>query len=609
MRRIFFFLIFISTLQLQAQSDTLPGLQLPNILIRENRLEMKFSEVSRSLEIIPQEQIRASAAISVAELLQYVAGVDVRQRGAHGVQADVSIRGGTFDQTLVLINGVKMTDPQTGHHALNLPLDIENIERIEVLKGPGARIYGQNAFAGAINIVTKTPKEAFAHFQVQAGQHGLGGVKFSASLPRDNKRHYVSLSKDFSQGYRHNTDYDINNFFYQFQADFSANTQLNFLAGYTERAFGANGFYASPAFTEQFESVQTSLTALELRHTRNNWTLTPRLYWRRNQDEYLFVRSNPSIYRNLHIGNVLGFETHARQQNRWGFTGMGIDLQRNWLASNNLGERQRSSAALFAEHRFLLFSGRLDLTPGVLFHYFTDFGAFFFPGIDLGWALDHRFRLYGNVGQTYRIPTYTDLYYQDAANVGNPDLQPESALTYEGGLKGQFYGWFFQAAYFQRDGRNLIDWTKTQVTDPWTPRNFGNVSMKGIELSAQFLLPTLLPGQRLFHRAQVSYTYIDAALLPNEFPFSRYALDNLRGQFTASLELHPLPRWYLNTAFRFTDRVNLGAFSVLDARLYYEGKKAGFFIEATNLLGEEYTQTNLVPMPGRWIRSGINWRL
>lgn len=600
--------ILLCSLSLHAQQDTLRALDLPNILISDNRLEIKFSEVSRTIEVITKDQIRAAPAISVAELLQYVAGVDVRQRGAHGVQADVSIRGGTFDQTLVLVNGIKMTDPQTGHHALNLPIDIENIERIEVLKGPAARVYGQNAFAGAINIITKTPDEPFAQFQAQAGENGLGGVKFSASMPKGKMRHYISFSKDFSQGYRYNTDYDINNFFYQAERDLGESS-LHFMAGYTERAFGANGFYASPNFTQQYEEVQTSLTALELRVRKNDWTITPRLYWRRNQDEYIFVRSNPSLYRNLHIGNVAGFETHARKRSNWGFTGLGLDVQGNWLVSNNLGERRRASAALFAEHRFVALSGRLDITPGILFHYFSDFGPFFFPGIDAGFDLGRGLRIYGNIGQTYRIPTYTDLYYQDAANVGNPDLQPESALSYEGGLKGSYFGWNFHAAWFRRDGRDLIDWTKEQVTDPWQPRNFGNVSMSGLEATAHFELHNLLPGQRLFHRFFLSYTYIDADILPNEFPFSRYALDNLRHQMQAGLELHLLKRLYLNTAFRFTDRVNLGGFEVLDARLYYETKKWGCFLEATNLLDEEYTQTNQVIMPGRWIRAGVNWRI
>ncbi|MBK7407455.1 MAG: TonB-dependent receptor plug domain-containing protein [Saprospirales bacterium] len=389
MRIIHFFWVLSMLLPgvLVGQQDTLVLMDLPDITIRENRQEFKFSEASRNMEVITQEQIRSAPVISVAELLHYVAGVDVRQRGVHGVQADVSIRGGTFDQTLILINGIKMTDPQTGHHALNLPVDLDNIERIEVLKGPAARVYGQNAFAGAINIVTKTPTESFAQFQLQAGQHGLGGVRFSASLPIKGMEQYISFSKDFSQGYRYNTDYDINNFFYQLRHKWAKN-EVRLLAGYTERTFGANGFYASPLFTDQFEAVQTSLAALELSHESNGWTITPRLYWRRNQDEYIFVRRNPSLYRNFHLGNVAGFETNASKRTKLGVTGLGIDLQRNWLVSNNLGERQRSSVAIFAEQRFLLLSGRLDLTPGLLFHYFTDFGPSFFPGLDAGFALN-----------------------------------------------------------------------------------------------------------------------------------------------------------------------------------------------------------------------------
>ena len=111
---------------------------------------------SRTISIITIEDIKNSPATNLVELLQQEAGVDIRRQGVYGMQSDLYIRGGGFDQTLLLIDGIKSEDPQTGHHTLNIALPLEVIKRIEIIKGPAARIFGQNSFTGAINIVTKS---------------------------------------------------------------------------------------------------------------------------------------------------------------------------------------------------------------------------------------------------------------------------------------------------------------------------------------------------------------------------------------------------------------------------------------------------------------------
>lgn len=583
-----------------AQTDSLAVL-LDDVLIQENRMELPFSQVSRSIEVITQAEIQASPAISVPELLQYVSGIDIRQRGAHGVQADVSIRGGTFDQTLILVNGVRMSDPQTGHHAMNLPVDIENIERIEVLKGPAARIFGQNAFTGAINIVTKTPDERFVKVKLQAGEHTLGGVNLSAAFTQEKFKQYFSFSKDFSSGYRYNTDYDINNFFYQAQAKVGTH-DLHILAGYTEREFGANGFYASPDFTDQYEEVQTSLLAAEYRIIADDWVIKPRIYWRRNQDEYHFVRSNPSLFRNLHISHVAGAEVNSSYRNRLGTTGLGVDINRVSLVSNNLGSRERIAMSAFLEHRFQ--RGNFDITPGVLFNYFSDFDANFLPGIDIGYTIDENWRAYGNFGYTYRVPTFTDLYYEDRANIGNENLEPESAITYEAGLKYQNRVLQAQFSAFNRQGSNLIDWTRELDTLQWQPQNFSAVNMRGIESSFTFRFP-----QNIFKTSylNLAYTFIEAEIEAIDVPFSRYALENLRHQFILGIEERFSPNLFANIRLRYLDRVSMEDYGLIDVRLSWQNDRFRTFVEAVNLLDKEYRETNLVVMPGRWIRGGVSF--
>lgn len=592
-------LFFLSS-SLFAQQDSSRLLQ--NVVIQGNRIQTGFDEMAANVIIISSADIRQAPALSVPDLLHYYGGVDIRQRGANGVQADAGIRGSTFDQVLILINGIKISDAQTGHHSLNLPVDVENIERIEILKGPAARIYGQNAFAGAINIITKNPEQEFVKAQVIGGDFGLGGLRLSAALGNDREKHYLSASRDFSDGYQYNTDYEISNLFYQSAVKTNLG-KLNVMGGYTGRNFGANGFYASPAFTNQYEEVQTSLAAVSLEtQPREHVTINHRIYWRRNQDEYILVRDNPKLYRNFHLNNTVGYEINSTIANKWGTTGIGLDVNQLWLRSTNLGDHNRSVVTLFAEHRFQFMNHKLNVTPGLQLNYYSDFGTNLFPGVDAGYMLTNTVRLFANAGYTYRVPTYTDLYYSDPANVGNPDLQPEYAFSYEAGLKLVNSKTIqAQASYFVRNGKRIIDWTKEQSADPWKPENLIGVNMQGVDMNFSLHptdLPFVLTG---------GYTYIDAEKISDE-AFSRYALENLQHQVVAGITVKYSKQFQHSIQYRYSDRVNLPDYSIIDTRLTWQGKSVGAFADVTNIFDVEYKETNLVTMPGRWFKLGINYQ-
>ncbi len=590
-----------SSLQLYAQTDSV--WVLPEIAIQTNRIQTGFNETSANVIVINAAQLQQTPSLSVPDALHYFAGIDIRQRGANGVQADAGIRGSTFDQVLILINGIKISDAQTGHHLLNLPVDIDNVERIEILKGPAARVFGQNAFAGAINIITKNPEETFVKIQATAGEYGLGGARLSASIHEGGVGHYISASRDFSDGYNHNTDYVISNYFYQSGWNSSAG-KWSVLAGLTDRSFGANSFY-TPAFPNQYESVQTSLMAVTLKKTlHENFTLSHRLYWRRNQDEFLLERKNPLFYRNLHINNTIGYEANATLNNTLGVTGLGLDINTLKLNSTNLGNRDRIVATLFVEHRFEFLQNKFDVTPGFQLNYYSDFGTNFFPGIDAGYALHKNLKVYANWGYTYRVPTYTDLYYSDPANVGNANLKPEYAVSYEAGLKLLDIEWLSgQVSYFVRNGNRIIDWTKENDADPWRPDNLIGVNMNGWDINLSL---TPLPENTFLKRFDVGYTYIDAEKVEG-VGLSRYALENLNHQLVTTVVLSYGAGLHHTINYRYCDRVNLPDYSVFDTRLSWQGKSITIFADITNIFDKPYKETNLVSLPGRWAKAGVSY--
>ncbi|MEL6987853.1 MAG: TonB-dependent receptor plug domain-containing protein, partial [Bacteroidota bacterium] len=278
-------LLFTVIYCITAHSQTEPVQEVfDEIVVSSNRTENLLIDDYKNIEIITKEAIESAAVSSLFELLQSVAGLDVRERGVHGVQADLSLRGSTFEQVLVLINGIRMSDPQTGHHSAYIPVDLKDIERIEIVKGSAARIYGQNAFAGAINIITKEKIKNQASIGLQYGENNLYGLRASAQVQNGNSNHLLSLSRNNSDGYRFNSDYNIDNIFYQ--GNLKTNkVDYQLMGGFTNKRFGANGFYASPDFVDQYEKVQTSIVSLGAKYKFNKGFIQSRAYWRRNQDD------------------------------------------------------------------------------------------------------------------------------------------------------------------------------------------------------------------------------------------------------------------------------------------------------------------------------------
>lgn len=597
-----------TTAQMNGDSSSI---KIDEVIIQANRLQLPVSENSNTVNIITRQQLENNPVHSVAEALQNVAGLDIRQRGVHGIQADVSLRGGTFDQVLILINGVKMADPQTGHHALNIPLNMDNIERIEILKGPAARIYGANAFAGAINIVTRTPDKAFVNINLEGGQNSLGAISISAALPKGDFNQYFSVGRQFSDGYRFNSDYDISNYLYQAEYKIDATQKLDVMGTFTDREFGANRFYGgtSEFWKNQYEEIQTSLFNIGHQKVTDKFAIKTRFNWRRNQDEYLLIRDEPNFYRNLHISNVLTLESHANFHSELGTTGVGVELSSVYLRSNNLGKRDHQIATLFLEHRASFLNNKIDLTPGIAISQYSDFGARLFQGIDLGYKISKGVKLFGNMGYTWRIPTFTDLFYEDAGNLGNDKLEPESALSYEFGVKYDANGVRANLSWFLRDGTDLIDWTKAADTLKWQPNNISNLAMMGIDASIDFN-PTARFGKDFFLKnIRLGYTFIDAEVPQNIVGISRYVLENLNHQFTARIDYRIGGKLFHNISYKYIDRETMDDYSLIDTKFYWKADNYSIYLAANNLLDVEYFETNLVQMPGTWIYGGVKIRL
>lgn len=556
------------------------------------------------LVVVQRTDIEKSQARSVEEVLRNLAGVDVRQRGTFGVQADISIRGGTFEQTLIMIDGVKMIDPQTGHHAMNIPLTLDDIERIEVLKGPGSRQYGPNAFNGAINIITRRHIRPTARIQAMGGENGLWETSVSGGAPlslgeNTTLLNRVSVMRRRSDGYRPFTDFDIWTIASGAQLFAGDKFALDASVNYVDKKFGGNGFY-SLAFPSQYEETKTLFANLTV---RMDIGVPVRLTaaWRRNNDYFILRRENPAFYQNFHTSNTLSVDAQTTLYSSLGATALGVEYAADMLESTNLGNRQRSRFSVFAEHQIKPLEN-LTVELGATALYNSDWGWNVAPGADIGWQVSENLSLRGSAANSFRIPSYTELFYSDRVTLGNKDIKPERAWTYEIGGRWRTGSVDVQASIFRRDAVQLIDYVRNSTTALWQAQNLSSATTNGADIHLSITTREALP---VLERITGSYTYLDPYFNVEPGLQSRYALDQLRHQASLVLDL----RWFgLITnqwRFRYERRLNVEQDAgFVDVRLGWSGGGFELFAEATNLFSAPAFDFAGLPLPGRWLRVG-----
>ena len=593
-----YFLVLCISLQAFSQEKTQ---ELDSIVINSTRISLPFKKNSRTINIITAKDIKNSAATNVADLLQQVTGVDVRRRGTGGGQSDLYIRGGGFDQTLLLIDGIKMDDAQTGHHTMNAALPIEVIERIEIIKGPAARIFGQNAFTGAINIVTKKRLNNKVSINVEAGSFGQLNGSVTLGKETENSSIIAHVGALTSDGYRNNSDYNNQNYF--LKGIFNKKKQpIEVIATFFDKKFGAENFYTTNVTFNEYEETQNSLLGVSTTFKSNKFNVTPRIYWRRGQDMFLLRRDDPGFYRNFHITNKIGVETNASYTSDIGITGFGVDFSRFSIQSNNLGERVRTMANFFLEHRFK--SGSFDITPGIAATYFSDFKFNAFPGLDIGVQISDKVRLYGNVGYTFRAPTFTDLYYSDPATSGNPNLEPEKAFAQEIGLKYSDDKFSGSLAIFNRDSEDLIDYVRQNTSvNIFTAANIAEVSTQGIEFESAYNFKMNNYNQTI----TFGYTYLNDDILDQNKDLSRYSLNTLKHQLITRFTSQLFKNVRQNIIYKHAERTVGTSYNVWDASLIVDFNKFTFSLTANNIFNAEYIESGFVQMPPSNVLFGLRY--
>lgn len=542
---------------------------------------------------------------SLIDLLDEMGGLDLRYRGTFGIQGDLSVRGGTFEQAAVLIDGIRVMDPQTGHYNLDIPLTGFDIERVESIREGASALYGQGPLAGSVNFVIKRPEKRALNTEVLFGEHALFGSAISFSLPGEAFSSRASFERKVSKAARPNTDFEYKTaslYLIREREDLTADA----LVGYQKKDFGADSFYSN-LFPEEEEHTDTLFFRTGLDCRLSDGALKNKAYFRKHRDKFVLNRNSPTAV-NTHTTYVYGLSS------QWSFPLasmdflLGADAGADQIHSTNLGKHSRPYESLSLG---LLPHLRENLTADIRLRgdYYQNWG--FQESYNFGlsyFLMDKALKINGSAGHAYRIPTFTELYYADAANQGNPGLLTEEGDHFRVGLNFESAGASLAIDGFLRRGRNLIDWTRFSEAQAWAATNLGRVDYRGVELYFK-LEPRLAGKAAQLKKFTFSYNYTQVDRQAAGF-FSKYALDVLRHQIIVGIHsvilgVHCHGQASYNQRC-FGETYFVGNFSLAKP---FEGK--GFicepFLKIDNFTNTRYSEVGGVLLPGRWIKAGVKF--
>lgn len=550
------------------------------------------TEIDRSVSVL--ELNRADLYQSWVDALPYDPSLDLQRRAPHDIQGDLSIRGSSFGQTLILLNGLRMDDVQSGHHDMDLPLPSQSVARIEVLRGAGSAFYGSDAMAGAVNVITATSEHA--QFRVGAGIGNLGTNQQSASatLVLENVAQELDFERDFSSGFRPDRDYRSATFF----SSTGAHTELGhslLMLGYGDKPFGADQFYGPFHSWERTKSWFLGLTQDLGSNTQFDFG------FRRHSDEFVLLRNDPSFYENNHIDR--SWQTDLRRRDRLSTNSTlfyGAEGIHESIASSNLGNHDRSRGAVYLDYDVRALK-RFSFSAAAREEIFSASHGELNPTLAAGVWLKPGWKLKGSGSRAFRLPSYTDLYYHDPANFGNPNLRPERAWDYEGGLLWYPGGRFkSELTVFERRDRDVIDYVRSSSTAPYMAENIQRLNFTGVEVSFEARLP------REQH-VEVAFTELHGL---------QQALSGLETKYTFNYPSHDgVIAWHGKLPGKFVARSRVGVveryasdpYGLWDAAIAREFSHIAAHLVLSNITDTQYEEIPGVVMPGRSVVFGLEF--
>ncbi len=502
-------------------------------------------------------------------------GLDLRERGGFAIQEDLSLRGTTFEQNLVLLEGIRVSDLQTGHHLMNLPFGTKNLFSLEVLPGGASPIYGAGGFGGALNFILEPSKEGL---EVSAGYGSYDLKEFfgKIGLPLGSKTFTITFDTKESPGFIKNRDFDIRSFNF-----YTKDSNLTLFYGLIEKDFGARNFYTTRFDTER-EETRTHLFLIKKALNLKGWFLDPAFLYRKNYDTYAIKGIS---YINKHQSYLYRFNLPIVLEREEALYLLGLEAGYEDLKSSRLNSYLRRNISIYG----LLspkFSLKWQPLVQIRYDYYLKEKDILSLGGGLAYNWNPSLKFRGAINYSYRLPSVTELRYQAIGIKGNPDLSPEKALNWEGGLDIKKEDWTLSFTLFFRKGEKVIDW----MYNPEDQKTYAtNLDVKTYGMT--------LDGKKSFqkHFLFFSYTYLN--LVGDNLQLARYHGNYLRHNLALGVSLFLPYETIFKPFLRYQKRLKQKGVYWLESELEKNwGKNLKLVVWAKNLLDEEYYDIKYYPL-------------
>lgn len=552
-----------------------------------------LAESPRPVVALPVAPLSLAASTPL-DFLRGDSSVFLEQRGAGGAQSDIVLQGGSFEQTLVLLNGFRINDSQTSHHNLDLPVPLDAIDSVEVLEGAGSTLHGVDALSGVVDFITRAPDHDLIRLRAGGGSFEENEESLLVNAARGRWSGRLAGGRNFSTGFM--TDRDYRN--QEASAESWLGTSLgitDLLFASSDRAFGANGFYGNYPEWERtkawFGSARQELGS----HT------VAAFGYRRHTDEFVLVRDDPSIYENNHIdGSWQASLRHTVNLHPGSLLLMGLEGDGDSIRSNNLGDHARNRGAGYLDVDWRPSKRRWNLSAGAREEIFSGGAqAVFSPQVAGSIRVTDSLKLRANAGYGFRIPTYTDLYYSDPTTVGNPDLKAESAWSGNAGADWALSSRVsVSATAFYSRQHDTIDYVRANSSDLWHAANLSGLRFAGVES----LLTWAISDSQSVRIAWTGLHGAQNALhgLQSEYVFN-YPVENVHATWSAALGRVATVRNMVQLAQRYQQSV----YPVWNMWITHASGRIQPYLRLTNLSNTGYQEIEGVPMPPRELAGGI----